>query len=256
MSDPNPTSPTSPWALPIDPTAPTDLTLPGDTAWTPTPPASQFLGLTPDPGAAVAPAPDQYVGPVTPSIPGPVPYAPAPAAPVSYPAAPAPYMAPAPYVPAPAPYAAPVPAPYPPAPYPAPEPGYQPDAGYADYRVYDPAAAPVPQPAYPPMAYPYQPAPYAVPGVLVPGQVVQTPYGPFMVGPKSKLAAGLLGIFLGGAGVGQFYRGNIGLGVAQLVVTLITFGMGALWGFIEGIMVLVAKPGAPLSLDSNNQLMA
>lgn len=37
---------------------------------------------------------------------------------------------------------------------------------------------------------------------------------------KSKLVAGLLGILLGGFGVGRFYTGHIGLGVAQLMVTL------------------------------------
>jgi len=145
----------------------------------------------------------------------------------------------------------------------APAPVYPPaDAGYADYRVYDPQvpAGPLaPQPAaYPPMPYPYQyQAPYQpMAGPLIPGQTVQTPYGTFVVGPKSKLAAGLLGIFLGGWGVGQFYRGNVGLGILQIVVTLVTVGFGALWGLIEGIVVLVAKPGQPSSLDSNRQIMA
>jgi TM2 domain-containing membrane protein YozV/RNA polymerase subunit RPABC4/transcription elongation factor Spt4 len=60
-------------------------------------------------------------------------------------------------------------------------------------------------------------------------------------GTKSKLAAGLLGIFLGGFGVHRFYLGYIGIGIAQIVVTLITFGFGALWGFIEGILILVGS---------------
>ena len=94
------------------------------------------------------------------------------------------------------------------------------------------------------------------PLMLIPGQVVQTPYGAFMVGNKSKTTAGLLGIFLGGFGAGQFYRGNTGLGIAQLAVSIVTFGFGALWGFIEGIIVLTAKPGSPSSLDSNRQIMA
>ncbi len=55
---------------------------------------------------------------------------------------------------------------------------------------------------------------------------------------KSKLAAGLLGIFVGGFGVHRFYLGYIGIGVVQIIVTLITFGVGALWGFIEGILIL------------------
>ena len=33
--------------------------------------------------------------------------------------------------------------------------------------------------------------------------------------------------------------GYIGIGIAQIIVTLITFGVGAIWGFIEGILILV-----------------
>ena len=55
---------------------------------------------------------------------------------------------------------------------------------------------------------------------------------------KSKMAAGLLGIFLGGWGVHNFYLGNTGRGVAQIIVTIVTCGVGALWGLIEGIKIL------------------
>ncbi len=55
---------------------------------------------------------------------------------------------------------------------------------------------------------------------------------------KSKIAAGLLGIFLGGLGIHRFYLGYVGIGVVQIIVTIITFGAGALWGFIEGILLL------------------
>jgi len=103
---------------------------------------------------------------------------------------------------------------------------------------------------------PYPPIYPAQPGMMVPGQVVQTSYGTFMVGDKSKLAAGLLGIFLGGFGAGQFYRGNAGMGVVQIVVTFFTLGLGSLWGLIEGIVVLASQPGSPSSLDSNGQIMA
>ena len=58
---------------------------------------------------------------------------------------------------------------------------------------------------------------------------------------KSKLAAGLFGIFLGGLGVHSFYMGNVGIGVAQIFVTLITCGFGSLWGFIEGIVILASN---------------
>lgn len=59
---------------------------------------------------------------------------------------------------------------------------------------------------------------------------------------KSKLAAGLLGIFLGGLGVHNFYLGYTGKAVAQLLISLLTCGVGAtvttIWGLIEGIMIL------------------
>ena len=50
---------------------------------------------------------------------------------------------------------------------------------------------------------------------------------------KSKLAAGLLGIFLGGWGIHNFYLGFTGKGIAQIIVTIVTCGIGSLWGFIE-----------------------
>ncbi len=54
---------------------------------------------------------------------------------------------------------------------------------------------------------------------------------------KSKLVAGLLGVFLGGLGIHNFYLGNTGRGVAQIALSF-CFGIGAIWGFIEGIMIL------------------
>ena len=58
---------------------------------------------------------------------------------------------------------------------------------------------------------------------------------------KSKLTAGLLGIFLGGIGVHRFYLGYAGIGIAQIAVTLVTFGIGAWWGVIEGILILTGS---------------
>lgn len=58
---------------------------------------------------------------------------------------------------------------------------------------------------------------------------------------KSRLAAGLLGLFLGGLGVHRFYLGYVGIGIVQIIVTLVTFGAGALWGMIEGILVLAGS---------------
>ena len=65
---------------------------------------------------------------------------------------------------------------------------------------------------------------------------------------KSKIAAGLLGVFLGGLGIHNFYLGYTSKAVAQLLLTILgwlLFGVGPLaahiWGFIEGIMILAGS---------------
>ena len=55
-------------------------------------------------------------------------------------------------------------------------------------------------------------------------------------GGKSKLVAGLLGIFLGGLGIHNFYLGYIGKGIAQIFLSCL--GIGQIWGLIEGILIL------------------
>ncbi len=60
--------------------------------------------------------------------------------------------------------------------------------------------------------------------------------------PKSKMVAGLLGIFLGGFGVHRFYLGYTTIGILQIVVTIVTCGLGGIWGFVEGIMILMGQP--------------
>jgi TM2 domain-containing membrane protein YozV len=66
---------------------------------------------------------------------------------------------------------------------------------------------------------------------------------------RSKLVAGLLGVFLGGFGVHRFYLGYTTIGVIQLVLGvfggLITCGYGYsvahLWGLVEGILILTGN---------------
>ena len=70
--------------------------------------------------------------------------------------------------------------------------------------------------------------------------------------PKSKMAAGLLGLFLGAWGIHNFYLGYTSKAITQIIVTLVTCGLGGLWGFIEGIMILAGNintdsEGRPLS---------
>ena len=59
---------------------------------------------------------------------------------------------------------------------------------------------------------------------------------------KSKLAAGLLGIFLGAFGVHNFYLGYNEKAVAQLLITILSCGIlsvvSGIWGLIEGILIL------------------
>lgn len=95
-----------------------------------------------------------------------------------------------------------------------------------------------------PGPYPGQPAPY--PGQPAPyGAQQGAPWGVDAYGrplsDKSKIVAGLLEIFLGSFGVGRFYLGYAGIGVAQIAVTWLTCGFGALWPLIDGIMMLMGK---------------
>lgn len=61
------------------------------------------------------------------------------------------------------------------------------------------------------------------------------------VDAKSKVVAGVLGIVLGEWGVHRFYLGYVGIGIAQIIVTIFTMGIGGIWGFIEGILILTGS---------------
>jgi len=101
-----------------------------------------------------------------------------------------------------------------------------------------PGAAPGVYPgAVPPAGYP-PPAPF-------PGGYPGVPLNPL----KSKLVAGLLGIFVGGFGVHRFYLGYNTIGIVQILVTvvggIVTCGLGwiagAIWGLVEGILILTGS---------------
>jgi TM2 domain-containing membrane protein YozV len=89
---------------------------------------------------------------------------------------------------------------------------------------------PPPPPQYQPQQTQYQPQ----------QQFAYPPVNPAM--QKSKVAAGLLGIFLGTFGVHNFYLGYTGKAVAQLLITVLSCGflswISFIWGIIEGIMIL------------------
>ena len=82
------------------------------------------------------------------------------------------------------------------------------------------------------------------------GATLQTkPVVPAGYEQRSKMAAGLLGIFLGGLGIHNFYLGYQTKALIQLLVSVIgglltcgiaTAGM-SIWGLIEGIMILTGS---------------
>ena len=96
---------------------------------------------------------------------------------------------------------------------------------------------------------PYQQQPYQQQSYQQPYQ--QTGYQPPVYTPnvggeaKSKIAAGLLGIFLGCLGVHNFYLGFTGKAIAQLLISVLSCGalavVSAIWGLIEGILILVGN---------------
>ncbi|MBF6475809.1 MULTISPECIES: TM2 domain-containing protein [Nocardia] len=118
---------------------------------------------------------------------------------------------------------------------------------------YGPPSDPYAQPQYgqPVDAYGQQPGGY--PPAPYPGgpqgynpNDPEAPWGrdPFGVplSDKQKLVAGLLQIFLGSFGVGRFYLGYTGLGIAQVVVSVLTcFTVGWIWGIVDGVLMLTGK---------------
>lgn len=82
--------------------------------------------------------------------------------------------------------------------------------------------------------------PHAVP------QLVTPPYTPHaggytypqqgLVSSRNKWVAGLLGVFLGEFGIHRFYLGYTGIGILQIILTIVTFGIAGLWGFVEGFL--------------------
>jgi len=93
-------------------------------------------------------------------------------------------------------------------------------------------------PPLPPPPVPGMPPPVPIPLTTIPER-------------KSKLAGGLLGIFLGWAGVHNFYLGYYGRGVAQVLLSLcccfVLAPLVSIWGLIEGILILTGS----ISTDGN-----
>ncbi len=74
---------------------------------------------------------------------------------------------------------------------------------------------------------------------------VQQPGAGVNPNSKSKIAAGILGIFIGGLGIHNFYLGFTSKAVGQLILGIMgifTFGItsiiSSIWGLVEGVMIL------------------
>ena len=124
-----------------------------------------------------------------------------------------------------------------------------------------------PQPAYGAPADPYAQQPGYGYGAPQQGyqQGYQQPYGAYGAqqpgyyedpNAKSRLAAGLLGIFLGTFGIHRFYLGYTGIGVTMLLISVLSLGMLSwavwIWGLVEGILYLTSKSGQ-YSVDSTGR---
>lgn len=109
------------------------------------------------------------------------------------------------------------------------QPQYEPPPQYGQPQYEPPPQYGQPQYAQPAYQQPAVPgAPYGV------HPLTGIPYS-----DKSKLAAGLLNILLP-FGIGRFYIGDTGIGVAQLLVSLLTCGIGGLWSLVDGIILLTS----------------
>ena len=110
-------------------------------------------------------------------------------------------------------------------------------------------------PPYPPPAGAYPPpGVFPPPGAYPPSYAdPAAPYGrhPITGEPlsdKSKVVAGLLQLLglVGLVGIGRIYLGYSGLGIAQLVVGLVTCGLGAvIWGIVDAVLLLTDKVRDP-----------
>ncbi|WP_369298264.1 TM2 domain-containing protein [uncultured Neglectibacter sp.] len=68
---------------------------------------------------------------------------------------------------------------------------------------------------------------------------------------RSRIAAGILAILLGTYGIHSFYLGNTSRGLMQLLISLLTCGVGAIviaiWGILDGIKLLDGR----INVDAN-----
>ncbi|MDT5075849.1 MAG: hypothetical protein QOJ80_486 [Mycobacterium sp.] len=128
-----------------------------------------------------------------------------------------------------------------------PQPPYEPPPLYGEQPLPPPANPYGPPPSNfgPPPPYGAPPPPYGAPPQYPGNNPYPQPGAPFGVdaygrplSDKSKLLAGLLQLFLGTFGIGRFYLGYTGLGVAMLLLSWLTCGI---WPLVDAILILVGK---------------
>ncbi|MFW0788997.1 NINE protein [Gordonia sp. CPCC 205333] len=131
------------------------------------------------------------------------------------------------------------------------QPGYGAQPGYGQQQPgygQQPAGSP-----YGGQPYGQQPAYSGYPGADQMAPFGRDPYTGEPLSDKSKVAAGLLQIFLGGFGVGRFYIGDNKIGGIMLGLTIfgwitsilivgifIVIGVG-IWALVDGIMMLTGS---------------
>ncbi|MHA6783360.1 DUF1707 domain-containing protein [Pseudonocardia saturnea] len=97
----------------------------------------------------------------------------------------------------------------------------------------------LPRPAVPAVPVGY-PAPY--PAHALDASYGVDPYSGMPYSDRSKVAAGVLQMVLP-FGIGRFYTGHHGIAVAQLLLSFVL--IGAIWSFIDGIVLLAGRPTDP-----------
>jgi TM2 domain-containing membrane protein YozV len=135
-----------------------------------------------------------------------------------------------------------------------PQSGYGPQPSYGAPAGDQPYSAYGNQQQYPPQGQSYPPQ-YGQP---TQPQFVPAPMPTAYYSPRSKMTAGLLGIFLGGLGVHNFYLGFYTKAVIQLLLSLIGwifFGLGPvaayIWGLVEGVLIIGSDSTSSWHVDAN-----
>ncbi len=94
----------------------------------------------------------------------------------------------------------------------------------------------------------YNQQPYYNPPQYQPQTGIEPPPGYVQ---KSRVVAGILAMLMGTMGIHSFYLGNSSRGIMQLLISLLTCGVGAIvvmiWGVLDGVKLLDGR----INVDAN-----